>query len=117
MKRTIKQKKKYYVSEAFTRKVLDDMETCEENVAFLLKEYPKLRDNDNLLLFNYWSRVDKVKFSMLNNDKVACLTPAESITRARRVMQRDLGYFLPSEGVDDNRLAKAEVLKNNRFQH
>lgn len=61
-----------------------------KNVEELLNKYPETRSNDRVLLLAYWEKIDKVKFGdgiMSTIDFLMKATPAESITRARRLVQ------------------------------
>jgi len=82
---------------------------CKDLVLSVLKLIPATRSDDNLLLFEVWKRqgltglYDQVVFDSLFN--------AESITRARRVVQNVDGLFLPSLLVAKRRGISEEHLK------
>lgn len=67
--------------------------TVKQNVLTILRNNPKTRDSDNLLIFNYWFNyddlVDNTKLIDLCLDEVLKLTPASSIFRARQLIQND----------------------------
>jgi len=79
--------------ELYNRKIRE-LKISEEKVAWLLNKYPKLRDSDKLLCFHYWTIVDKYK-GELNESIIISLTPAETITRVRRLIQNTYNMFLP----------------------
>lgn len=62
--------------------------TVERRVMKIMIDHPETRDSDYILLYFYWKReldgknID-LETALLNGD----ITPAESITRARRKLQ------------------------------
>ena len=43
------------------RKKIEELEQTEEKVIWLLGKFTPLRENDNLLIFYYWLKVDNFK--------------------------------------------------------
>jgi len=82
------------------------MEQIIENIAELLKRDVKFRNDDRLLIFEYWRRFDRknlhVKAIHALDDFVEHITPDRSVTspasiiRVRQKLQSD-GYFLPTD--------------------
>lgn len=96
MKRTKQEKIFYYTMAGLYLKIINTLETLEEKICWLLKRYPKLRNSDRLLVFYYWIIADKFKGELVD-ETILKLTPAESITRIRRLIQNELNLFLPTE--------------------
>lgn len=77
-----------------------------ENVLTLLEEIPETRNDDKLLMVNYWQRFDEITFDEnFATAFVSAATSPESIHRARRSIQSG-GLFTPTD---------EEVLKNRRM--
>lgn len=96
MKRTKDQKKFYYSNPGLYHRKIQELEECEERVVWLLSKFPHYRDCDKCLIFGYWHLGDGFK-GVLSSEQIHNLTPAESITRARRAVQNDCGLFLPDD--------------------
>lgn len=84
-----------------------------DNVKYLLSNCPKTRGDDKLLIVAYWRYFDKLH--VLDMNFVRNATPAESITRARRIIQAK-GMYLPSEEIVNARknreIAFKDALRN-----
>lgn len=83
----------------------------EKIVNSILEEKPETRKNDNILILEYMKRTEKIEKEsferVMQNTKISF----ESITRARRNIQRSKPYLKNNE-VDDFRKEKeAEYLK------
>lgn len=83
----------------------------EKIVNSILEEKPETRTNDNILILEYMKRTEKIEKEsferVMQNTKISF----ESITRARRNIQRNKPY-LKNNVVDDFRKEKeAEYLK------
>jgi len=63
-----------------------------ENVVELLKQNESLRNDDRLLIFEYWSRFDKTKLTLPPRP----ITTPATIIRIRQELQSK-GYFLPTD--------------------
>ena len=116
MKRTIKQKKLFYTTTSFKSKNIRDLQTVEENVAYLLNNFPHLRNCDKCLIFYYFKHIDGL--TKITRENIHKLTSAESITRIRRHLQRDCDVFLPIPSVhgarDDRQKDFIELNNVNR---
>jgi hypothetical protein len=111
IRRTDNEKKFYYSQEAIYQKKLDEMQTCEEKVAYLMHRNAHLRECDRCLLKAYELQVDNYDGS-LDKSIIHKLTPKESITRARRKLQ-ELGILLPiDDDVVEARHIAAEAMKD-----
>ena len=78
------------------------MNVIEKNVAKLLQENPAFRNDDRLLIFGYWNKVERIKIKMPSIP----FTSPETIRRVRQKLQSE-GYFLPTD---------PNVLKRRRKQ-
>ena len=96
MRRTQEQKLFYYQQPGIYGKKIEELEETEVKVVRLLHDYPHYRNCDKCLIMGFWVLVDNFK-GVLSSDIIHGLTPAESITRARRIIQNDLGLFLPDD--------------------
>lgn len=79
-----------------------------ENVKNILDKFPNTRGDDKLLIVAYWKYIDKLY--ALDMNFVNKATPAESITRARRLIQAN-GEYLASEEVRNARKKREETFK------
>lgn len=75
-------------------KKIDSLIIAEEKVAWLMHRFPKLRDNDKLLIFYYWKHMDGFE-GYLDDQRILSLTSSGTITRVRRRIQNEYGLFLP----------------------
>lgn len=77
-----------------------------ENVLTLLEEVPATRNDDRLLMVNYWQRFDEITFNEnFATSFINAATSPESIRRARQSIQSG-ALFMPTD---------TEVLKNRRM--
>lgn len=62
-----------------------------ESVKMILKKYPKTRNSDKLLQAYYWDEVDQIFMvgTMFMEDFISRATSAESIRRARQLIQAE----------------------------
>lgn len=58
-------------------------DTIQSRVRDLLEQDPDTRENDNVLILAYWEEYENL-LQHIPRSKLRQLTPAESITRARR---------------------------------
>lgn len=84
----------------------------KENVMDLLERFPETRDEDRHLLLRYWTEKDGIAFDYTFPERFMRATSAESITRARRQIQR-AGLFLPTEEAAQNRRERAQELRQH----
>ena len=89
-------------------------ETALERVRQILSTVPEARNSDKLLMVTYWDNFDQVN---IKNGKISVddffskATPAESLTRARRMIQSK-GEFLPTdEAVIEQRKLRETKMK------
>jgi hypothetical protein len=97
MKRTREQKLFYYKATGIYTRKIQELETAEERVCWLFKYKEHLRNCTKCLIFNFWYHCDFFRGGKITKDVVHGLTPPESITRAARHIQNDLGLWLPTE--------------------
>jgi len=91
---------KLYLEEGnLYNKKLASLKVAEEKVAWLLQRYPKLRNNDKLLVFYYWKYVNVVNFNLLNDNMIDSLTSSETIRRVRQKIQNEYRMFLPTDEI------------------
>jgi len=87
---------------------LEKLKTVKERVMWILKHYPAARNDYRLLvhLFHYYfdNLKQYIPFNILRN-----LTPPESITRAARYIQNELGLYPPTQRTRTRRRKKQEV--------
>jgi hypothetical protein len=95
MKKTKEHKLFYYTMPGIYAKKIIELETCEERTAWLLQKNEHLRNCDKCLLIYYWKHVDNL--DNISRENIHAMTSAESITRARRILQNNLGLFLPTD--------------------
>lgn len=88
---------------------MQSLDNIKENVRKILIEHDDTRENDNLLIFQYWAKFDKTKLAFVfkslvynNPELIKGLTSPESIRRCRQKFHQDKQY-LPSEAVTDLR--------------
>jgi hypothetical protein len=89
------------------------MSNVRENVENLMDRFPDTRSDDRLLIMMYWTHKDgiKVSDSMVNVwDVIRNTTSAESITRARRLVQKE-GLYPATPEVQAERKGKAAKMK------
>jgi hypothetical protein len=82
-----------------------ELNTMEEQVAWLLNNYPKTRDSDITLQIRYWQNFQSARFgggeiSVSDYYRLAKLT---SLTRARAMIQNKLKLFQASDEVKKRR--------------
>lgn len=109
MKRTKQQKLIYYTNPRFYDKVISDLEDVEEKVASLLYHSEKCRNDDTILITEFWRRINGIKAILLplQPEQRKILTSAESIRRTRQKLARfakkhiteypNLQFLLPTE--------------------
>lgn len=84
------------------------MKTVEHNVAMLLNTHTQLCNDDNALIFAYWTEYD----GYAPTKPYKAMTPAMSIIRARQKLQAH-GYYLPtSEKVKTQRRKRETEMKH-----
>jgi hypothetical protein len=90
------------------------MPTIRQNVEKILRDHPKSRDDDKILVLGYWKFIEKINMAGTEQefmrDFMKKATTPESITRARRLIQED-GFYLPSEGTENARAIKEREMK------
>jgi len=101
------------------------MEQIIENIAELLYRDKRFRNDDRLLIFEYWRRFDRknlhIKAIKALDDFVEHITPDRSVTspatiiRMRQKLQSD-GYFLPTDPAVTAKRFKQKV-KVRRWIH
>lgn len=82
-----------------------------ENLLNLVKMFPEVKDNYNMLLYYYWRIFDNA----ITPDEIAKATPAESITRSFRKLVESCDVTLSEETL--NKRKKAEVEFRSDFAH
>jgi hypothetical protein len=94
--RTKEQKIFYYNQEAIYKRKIEEFETAEEKVAWLLHNNSHLRNCDKCLIKAYELQVDRYNGS-LDSEEIHRLTSSETIRRVRQKLN-ELGLFLPTDG-------------------
>ena len=100
--------------------MIRQMKTMQDKVASMLKKYPATRDDDKILVTNFWyiemknklldpQIVTTVTFFQAYADGV--ISPADLITRARRKVQEENPELRGKTW--DERHKEAEIFKNN----
>tara|TARA_R110000824_G_scaffold247869_1_gene436942 strand:- start:12616 stop:12957 length:342 start_codon:yes stop_codon:yes gene_type:complete len=91
--------------------------TILENVQSILRSYPEARNNDTLIMFLYYREYCPMGQRKLQDaldvvyghwDLLQGVAEGESITRARRVVQNELGMYPPTENVSKKRKLATE---------
>lgn len=77
-------------------------------VKLLLVRFPALRNSDRQLLWAFWKEEGAVVDNVMTQDGFVKSTPAESITRARRMVQQDHPELGATESVRNARATKRE---------
>ena len=93
---TLQQNLFYFTAPGIYSKKIQELKTCLEKVAWLLKNNSHLRNCDRCLTKSYQHHVDGYR-QETDKQTIHSLTPEESITRARRKIQNDYGLWLPTE--------------------
>jgi len=74
---------------------------ARDKVIEILQNYPKTRNNDNLLIFKYWAKFHGIyedsNCYIIPKDKIFTLTNPETIIRMRAHIQNDLKILLPTD--------------------
>ncbi len=88
--------------------------TTKQVVEDILKEYPRTRDDDFLLVIHTYVRLGfakriptgvNINFNLIEN------APSfETITRIRREIQNSENRFLPSQNVQEKRSLKRDII-------
>ena len=91
--------------------MITDHKNVRENLLALVKLFPAIKDNYNLMLYHYWAIYD----SATSIDAIGKATPAETITRNFRKLV-EVGLVTPSEETLAKRKA-AEKSFTNEFSH
>ena len=84
----------------------NEQKKVKENVFNILETSEQARNSDRLLLVAYWEQCDGIDFTNFKESFLETATSAESITRARRAIQKS-GLFLPTD---------PEVLRQRRIR-
>jgi hypothetical protein len=86
------------------------MKNIIQNVKNLLETDKRCRNDDKWLIFRYIREVDgvnlRIPFTQFHQ-----MTPFETITRARRRIQNDLGQFQAEPGVKFKRMKQEREIK------
>jgi len=113
MRRTKQQKIFYYTAPAIYRKKIAELETAEERICWLFSNNEHLRNCTKCLIFHYWHYADGFNGGKIDIATVHSLTPAETITRAARHIQNDLGLWLPTDPsqIEARKISQDAVLE------
>ena len=79
-----------------------------QKVKKLLENYPECRNSDKDLLWKYWNTHDG--YGEMTYSRWLNCTPAESITRARRAVQKHHPELQATEPIKKARLRKTKQL-------
>lgn len=90
----------------------------EKNVRYILANYSQTKKDDSLLVLIYWILFDglnKYVDDLINGKYkfkyASSLTNPDTITRRRRIIQNDNGYYRPSKVVVDSRKTMEDIYK------
>ena len=79
-----------------------------EKVKLILSEYPETRNSDKKLLWHFWSDEMNLKtVKSINFYDFMGTTPAETITRCRRAIQKHHPEFRSSKEIEKARHQKS----------
>jgi uncharacterized caspase-like protein len=98
-----------YTDRDFTNKKKEELKTTEGRVAWVLHNNPSARNNDKLLILDYW-----VYFDGLPKESAAIIfnaTNTETIRRARAKLQNTYGLFPGSDKLKEDRESLRNVFK------
>lgn len=94
-----------------------EIETARKNVLRLLKEHPATRNDDKILVFQYWREIDQVKdnsgkvISFLPYSEIMRATTIETIIRVRRLIQAE-GRYLPTDPkIREKRMKRSKQIR------
>lgn len=90
--------------------------TIKQNVESILAQFEATRSNDKLLLLAYWHHIDGINMSNFANEFLEKGTMAESIRRARQLIQEE-GRFLPSEDTIEMRKGREVSMRTSINSH
>jgi len=91
--------------------VKKELERCKEVVERILSQNQRARNDDRFLVWKFWHDYDKVNI-FIPYEEFCRLTPIESITRARRLVQNELGRYLPDDpAISVRRRIKEEIIR------
>lgn len=91
--------------------------TVKERIKIVLEQKPELRDSDKKLLLYYWKRQGLELTEEQEQIFIDKCTSAESITRARRIVQEENPDLQATEEVQEARHQKAVDYKYNARVH
>lgn len=83
----------------------------EKIVRFILENKPETRKNDNLLILEYIKQTENIELESFERVMKQTKTSFESITRARRNIQRNKPYLKDSVVSDFRKEKEAEYKK------
>ena len=93
-----------YTNQGIFLKKIEELENTMDKTVWILKHFPKTRDSDNMLMWEFWLQNDRLArtgiFSLegeMRDSIILGFTKAESISRCRRKIQNDLGLYLPTK--------------------
>lgn len=92
-----------------------EIQSAEKKVVDILTRFPETRVNDNLLVWRVWAEHDlRVLHQViydLGDDKITKLTASETITRVRRLLNKQ-GKFLVVDVHERRQRREEEVRKH-----
>jgi len=83
-----------------------------DRILKILEEKPATRNSDTELMLETWASFG-LYLSKEQAELLKSLPKLESITRARRTIQNDLGLYKASERVQKARMDKASTIRQN----
>lgn len=89
--------------------------TIKNNVALILQNSVKARNDDKILMWIYWKYVDKINMENLHLEFVAKATKPGSIIRARSLLQAEGKYLSDAETA--RRRAHREMSMRHNISH
>ena len=89
--------------------LIKNKETIENRVQFILENYPQTKGDDVLLIYRYLRYYTDVRLSFQTFKQLFTIPAFESITRARRHVQRQYPALLPTKRVRHKREVLQEL--------
>jgi len=94
-----------------------EIETAKENVLHILKEHPATRNDDKILVLQYWREIDQIKdnsgevISFLPYSEIMRATTIETIIRVRRLIQAESQYLPTDPKIREKRMKRSKQIR------
>jgi hypothetical protein len=105
--------------------MLETLSTAKEQVKEILETYPQAKGDDNLLLWKFYGRYSNIRISFKMFEQLRMAMRAETITRARRMLQMEqrdrvesiIRQQNPAFTDEDIKIALNEALKGSLVEY